>query len=85
MDTLSPALVGKYELNGTAAGEIETVRFGRIDLRTLSLERAAALVATGRFSYLVAVREPEPPSGTTAAEKAAVVPTPPRRRRKPQA
>ena len=64
--TPSPALAGHYAVVGVEPGEIETVTHGRVDLRDIDLATAAALVATGRFPYLVAE-----PAEAQAAEPAA--------------
>ncbi len=48
---LSAALTGKYEAVGVLPGVIYTKKYGDVDLRTISLERAAKLVDEG-FKYL---------------------------------
>jgi hypothetical protein len=54
---LSPALNGKFEAVGVAPGVIVTKKYGDVDLRTLSLEKAELLVKNG-FRYLRKIEKP---------------------------
>lgn len=48
---ISPELKGKFEAVGVVPGLIYSKKFGEVDLRTLSLEKAETLVKDG-FRYL---------------------------------
>ena len=65
----SPEIAGKFMVVGVEPGEVVTVTHGRVDLRTIDLATATALVATGNFPYLVAAAQPAPaPAGDETAE-----------------
>ncbi len=53
---LSPALEGKFEAVGILPGIVTGKKFGTVDLRTLSLEKAQKLVEAG-FPYLKKVEK----------------------------
>ena len=61
---LSPVLEGKFEAVGVQPGIVAGKKFGTVDLRTISLEKAEALVKEG-FPYLKKI---EKQSKSEAAE-----------------
>lgn len=53
---LSPALEGKFIAVGVVPGVITGKKYGTVDMRTMSLEKAEKLVALG-FPYLKKVEK----------------------------
>lgn len=64
---LSAALEGKFEAVGVLPGVITGKKYGTVDLRTISLEKAQKLVEAG-FPYLKKV-EKVPKAETADAKK----------------
>lgn len=64
---LSPALEGKFKNVGVLPGVITGKKYGTVDLRTISLEKAEELVKKG-FPYLQKI-EKEPKTTSTAEKK----------------
>lgn len=64
---ISPEMKGKFEAVGVVPGLIYSKKFGEVDLRDLSLERAEQLVKEG-FRYLKKV-EPSPKATMPSTEE----------------
>lgn len=65
-EKLSPALDGKYELRDYAPGIFAISGFGDVDMRTVSLETADKIHASGLCPHLVKA-DPKPKKGELPA------------------
>lgn len=65
---MSAALEGKFQVVGVLPGVVAGKKFGMVDLRTISLEKAEKLVKEG-FPYLKKIEKPLKAEAPAEAKK----------------